>query len=246
MTYKQFAYVYDHLMSDAPYDQWIDYLLFEKEKHHVSGKRVLDLACGTGELSVRLAKKGFDVTGVDISAHMLTVARNKAMEQRVALELYEQDMSQLEGLPTYDIIAIFCDSLNYLQTTDQVKQTFKHVYRHLEEGGLFLFDVHSIYQMIHCFQNETFTWNEQDISYIWYCFPGANPFSVEHELTFFVLDEQGKYDRIDELHHQRTYPISQYIQWLKEARFEVVRVTADFTGEQPNDTSERIFFTCKK
>lgn len=247
MTYKKFAYLYDHLMSDAPYEKWVQFLLAEKSSFNVTGKRVLDLACGTGEVTVRLAQNGFDVTGVDLSTDMLVVARDKATKQNVDIQLYEQDMSELEGLPTYDIIAIFCDSLNYLQTPEKVRKTFEHVFRHLEVGGLFLFDVHSTYQMTERFQNQTFTWNEEAIAYIWDCFPGKHNYSVEHQLSFFVLDEHGqKYDRIDEWHNQRTYTTDTYIQWLEEAGFNIIRVTADFTNESPRDTSKRIFFTCMK
>ncbi len=89
-------------------------------------------------------------------------------------------MAKLEGLGTYDIVTIFCDSLNYLQTADQVVQTFHRVSNHLDEGGLFLFDVHSPYKIEKVFMNQAFSYVTDDISYIWNCYPGETPYTVEH------------------------------------------------------------------
>ncbi|NEY19727.1 class I SAM-dependent methyltransferase [Bacillus ginsengihumi] len=247
MSYEDFAYVYDFLMKDAPYDEWLDWVKRQQKIYHHTGKRVLDLACGTGELSIRLAKNGYHVTGVDLSEDMLTVANQKAMMEGIALSLLQQNMCELEGLFNYDIVTIFCDSLNYLSTSDDVRQTFKHVYTALKPGGMFLFDVHSIYKMENIFAHHTFAENDDEVSYIWNCFEGEHPYSVEHDLSFFVLDQQtGLYERIDELHKQRTFSIEQYGHWLKEAGFTVKTITADFSVDQPSSQSERIFFTCMK
>ncbi|RYI31521.1 MULTISPECIES: class I SAM-dependent methyltransferase [Bacillus] len=247
MTYGKFAYLYDALMKDVPYEGWVETVKSSTEKYRIEGKRLLDLACGTGELSVRLAQAGYDVTGVDLSEDMLAVAQAKAMEQGADISFYQQDMSELEGLGEYDIAGIFCDSLNYLQSEKEVEQTFESVGRHLKEGGLFIFDVHSVYKMEHIFRDQTFALNEDEISYIWECFPGEHPFSIEHELTFFQLDPSlMKYDRYDELHLQRTYPIDIYKDWLLKAGFTLLEITADFETELPAQESERIFFICRK
>lgn len=247
MSYGEFAYIYDVLMQDVPYDRWLEFFLEKAEKFNSSGKNVMELACGTGELALRMAKKGFQVTGVDLSEDMLMVASQKANDQSVHLKLYLQNMSELEGLGLYDIISIFCDSLNYLSSPDEVKETFKRVYSHLNKNGLFLFDVHSIYKMEHIFLNQTFTEVDDEVSYIWNSFKGEYPYSVEHELTFFVLDEKtDQYIRFDELHKQRTYSVKDYSLWLEEAGFELLEVTADFSNGEPNESSERVFFVCRK
>ncbi|MGG3915578.1 class I SAM-dependent DNA methyltransferase [Rossellomorea vietnamensis] len=247
MSYERFAYVYDYLMQDVPYEGWLEYVNRQAEHYSVHGKRVLDIACGTGELSLRLARDGYDVTGVDLSQDMLTIAQEKASAQNVHIQLFQQDMSRLDSLGEYDIITIFCDSLNYLKDESDVESTFKGVYSHLKQDGLFLFDVHSIFKMTQIFMNQTFTLTDEHVSYIWDCFPGEVPNSVEHELTFFVEDEEtGQYDRVEELHKQRTYPILMIKEWLAENGFDVLNITGDFTEEPPNDKSERIFFACKK
>ncbi|CAM3943692.1 class I SAM-dependent DNA methyltransferase [Lederbergia lenta] len=247
MSYERLAYVYDTLMANVPYEKWLHFFKEEKQRHQVHGNRVLDLACGTGEMSVQLAKEGLTVTGVDLSSDMLMVAQEKAEQAKVTINLFQQDMSALEGLDTFDVITVFCDSLNYLQTPEDTKNTFSHAHRHLDENGLFLFDVHSTYQMDYRYVNETFTLNEEKIAYIWDSFVGEHEYSVEHELSFFVLEEEsGLYERFEELHKQRTYSINDYTLWLDEAGFTVLSVTADFTNQPPTETSERIFFTCKK
>ena len=247
MSYQKFAYLYDRLMDDVPYDKWVELLLAAKQEFQIEGSNLLDLACGTGELSVRFAEKGFAVTGADISSDMLSVAQNKAAEQGLSVFFMEQDMSQLEDLPLFNIIGIFCDSLNYLQTEEKVVNTFKGVYEYLEEGGLFLFDVHSLYKMNHLFKNQTYALNDEDVSLIWLCYEGEYLDSVEHDLSFFQLDEASqKYDRYDELHFQRTFSVEQYSSWLKSAGFSILKITADFNDGEIKQDAERIFFYCKK
>lgn len=247
MSYEQFAYLYDELMQDAPYDEWVRFVKEKLVQYQVSGKDLLDLACGTGELSVRFAKEGFSVTGVDLSADMLAVAQAKAQEEGLQIPFFEQDMANLEGHEEFDIIGIFCDSLNYLQSDDDVINTFKSSYNHLKDGGIFFFDVHSLYKISDVFINQSFTLAEEHLSYIWNSFAGDSPNSVEHELSFFVLDEKsGQYNRFDELHYQKTYPVQQYSEWLEQAGFELLEISADFKNQEPQEQSERIFFISRK
>ncbi|TMU85610.1 methyltransferase domain-containing protein [Bacillus sp. BHET2] len=247
MSYERFAYVYDYLMQDVPYDGWLKYVNKQAADYSIQGNKVLDIACGTGELTLKLAVEGYDVTGVDLSQDMLMIAQEKASALNEKIHLFQQDMSELDSLGEYDIITIFCDSLNYLEAEQDVKNTFNSVFAHLKQDGLFLFDVHSIFKMTQIFINQTFTLSDEQVSYIWDCFPGDVPNSVEHELTFFVKDEETRqYERVEELHKQRTYPILTLKEWLTSSGFDVLNITADFTEESPSDQSERIFFACKK
>ncbi|KMY54817.1 methyltransferase [Bacillus sp. FJAT-27231] len=244
MTYERFARVYDFLMEDAPYEQWLDF--FQQHASELPGKSVLDLACGTGELTWRLAEAGWDVTGVDLSDSMLFAARQKAEAKHLSIPLFQQDMRDLEGLGQFDVITIFCDSLNYLTEEEDIKRTFRGVQQHLKKDGLLLFDVHSLYKMLHIFKDGTFTAVNESVSYIWNCFDGEQPDSIEHELTFFVRQEETDlYERFDELHVQRSFAVEQYKTWLQEIGFSDVVITADFTGNSPEETSERIFFVCR-
>ncbi|GIN55849.1 class I SAM-dependent DNA methyltransferase [Lederbergia ruris] len=245
--YGRFAYVYDILMSDVPYNKWLQFVEREKQANQVKGKQILEIACGTGTLSVLLAQNGYEVTGVDLSSDMLMVAHEKAKGMNENITFYEQDMSKLEGLGQYDIVTIFCDSLNYLQSPEQVISTFDRVRAHLNPNGLFLFDIHSPYKIEKVFMDQTFSYVDEEVSYIWDCYSGKTPYTVEHDLTFFLKDDDtSQYERFDEVHMQRTYLVEDYTKWLKEAGFKILSITADFTKDTPKEKSERIFFVCQK
>ncbi len=245
MSYQHFALLYDELMMDAPYENWLQFIMKNIKKYGNGGKRLLDLGCGTGTLSIPLSVQGYNITGVDLSEEMLAIAQAKSIEAGVQIAYYQQDMRELEGFEPFDIIGVFCDSLNYLRTEQDVELTFKNIYDHLLPGGLFLFDVHSIYKMENIFIGQTYCSSDEEISYIWNCFAGDQPHSVEHELTFFVK-ENDLYYRYDEVHYQRTFIVDTYQQWLEKAGFELLEISADFTEEKPEENSERIFFTARK
>ncbi|MEC2076488.1 class I SAM-dependent DNA methyltransferase [Metabacillus fastidiosus] len=246
MIYKGFASIYDYLMDDAPYDLWQSYIEEIISTYRNSGKKILDIGCGTGEIAIRLAKQGFEVTGVDLSEEMLAVANAKAAENNVKLFLLEQDMRSLEGFEqAFDTAIICCDSLNYLETEEDIKRTFKAVSDHLVENGLLIFDVHSLYKINHIFANATFTDQDEEVSYIWNSYLADEPNSIEHDLTFFVK-EGHLYERYDEVHYQRTFKEEQYVRWLEDANFKVVQINADFSVQsKPNEQSERIFFVAQ-
>ncbi|MDG5470877.1 class I SAM-dependent methyltransferase [Jeotgalibacillus sp. ET6] len=249
MSYGRFAQIYDQLMSDMPYDQWTRFLLEKKDQFNIQGKRLLDVGCGTGEWTLQIAQLGFEVTGIDLSDSMLAVASHKAQQSGVEIALYQQDMAEAGGFEPFDIITIFCDSLNYLETEEQLKKTIQNMTSLLNDGGLLIFDVHSPYKIQELFINQTFTYDDGEVAYIWNSFEGEHPLSVEHELSFFVLEDssQDKYLRFDEFHKQRTYPVDYYKSLLENAGFKIESVNADFsTSLSPAAASERIFFTCRK
>ncbi|MFE1243835.1 class I SAM-dependent DNA methyltransferase [Fictibacillus sp. NPDC058756] len=245
MSYQQFAYLYDELMADAPYSKWLSFIKNAVSAYHPNTIRLLDVGCGTGSIPILLAKEGFEVTGVDLSSDMLMVAKEKAENENVALSLFQQDMRDLEGLGSYECVTILCDSLNYILTEEDVKQTFLSAWNHLEPNGLFLFDVHSLHKVNHIFIGNTFGSNNEELSYIWQCYQGEYVNSVEHDLSFFILNKDN-YERYDELHIQRTFSAEEYSKWLKECQFEVLSITADFEDQNPKEQSDRILFIAKK
>ncbi|HHY72942.1 MAG TPA: class I SAM-dependent methyltransferase [Bacillus bacterium] len=245
MSYQHFALLYDDLMTDVPYENWLDFIMKNIESYGNGGKRLLDLGCGTGTLSIPLAENGYDVTGIDLSEEMLAIAQAKSIDACVNIPFYQQDMSELAGFEPFDIIGVFCDALNYLRTEEDVERTIRNIYNLLHPGGLLLFDVHSVYKMEEVFGNQTYCSNDEEISYIWNCFRGEEAYSVEHELTFFVKHND-LYERFDEYHMQRTFPIEKYRIWLEKAGFELLQISADFIEESPKPSSERIFFVARK
>lgn len=246
MTYNKFAYIYDKLMEDAPYEQWVRYIKRICNNYQVDVKSIVDVACGTGSFAIPMAKAGYEVQGIDLSEDMLLVAQEKARENQVSVQFYQQDMRTIDGFYPTDMITIFCDSLNYLESDLDVQETFAAVYRNLKDDGLFLFDVHSVFKMQEVFAGQTFALDDGALAYIWECYEGERDFSVEHELSFFVKKEENTFERFTEFHKQQTFPIETYKAWLQQAGFTIMEITADFTELAPNEESERIFFACKK
>ncbi|WNF72027.1 class I SAM-dependent methyltransferase [Streptococcus suis] len=231
-TYETFAAVYDEIMDDSLYDKWTDFSLRNLPQ---DTKTILELACGTGIQAVRFAQKGYEVTGLDLSYEML--------------ELAQADMIALEGVGDFDAVTCYSDSLCYMADQEAVLRVFEGVHSVLNQGGTFLFDVHSIYQMEEVFAGYSYHENYEDFAFVWDTYEGEHEHSIVHELTFFVKDEDSQEERFirrDEVHEERTYPIETYVELLKEAGFTSVEVFADFEDQAPTETSQRWFFKAVK
>lgn len=244
MSYAHLAAIYDRLMADTPYDQWLTWVTGVWEKLG-KPKTVLDLGCGTGSIAIPLSKQGFRVTGVDLSAEMLAIAYEKMRLAQADVSWVQQDMRELVLSPVDSVISL-CDSLSYLTEAADVQATFAKVYAHLQPGGTFLFDVHSPYKILHIFGDNTFTLQEEDVAYIWDCYVDPLRYEVEHQLTFFLQQPNGLYQRVEESHLQRAYQPLLMLSWLRDAGFQQVTLTADFRPEPPHAKSERLFFTARK
>ncbi|CAM3113689.1 class I SAM-dependent methyltransferase [Filibacter tadaridae] len=243
-SYSQFASVYDELMTDIPYEAYVDIL--DGAAAGIEGKRILDIGCGTGLLSVKLAKRGADVTGIDLSTDMLAVARERATSLSLPIQFVQQPMQELEGFSGFDVAVIAIDSLNYVLDRADVLATFKHVHKALSVGGSLVFDVHSLFKIDEIFMEGPFTFDNNRIAYIWETDEGDVPHSVYSELAFFVREESGLYRRFDEIHTQRTFEVNSYVELLREAGFSIERIFADWEDEAPHEESERIFFQVRK
>lgn len=244
-NYNRFAVIYDTLMTeDIPYDEYVH--LIQETIGSLSGQRVLDVGCGTGILSLKLAQLGARVTGVDLSGNMLKIAKERAEAFQQEVEFIERPMQQLDTFSEFDMAVISIDSLNYVVNEQEVRQTFAGLYASLRKGGKLLFDVHSTFKTDVIFMESPFVYDDDDISYIWQTEEGETPHTVVSQLSFFVKNEEGTYDRFDEEHVQRTYPIHTYVQMLEEAGFEIERIFADWEDEAPEEESERIFFQVAK
>ncbi|WP_202412506.1 class I SAM-dependent DNA methyltransferase [Halobacillus litoralis] len=242
MSYGDMARVYDLLMQDAPYEQWVKFTKLMLQQYHSEGQRILDVGCGTGEITHRLHQEGFQMTGIDLSSDMLTVAQQK--NPQAAIEWIQQDMTTLEGLSAYDCVISYCDVVNYLTDDQKVQQAFHSIYQSLAQGGVFLFDVHSIDHIRNDLSGATFAEVRDDLSFIWFCDPGELENSLVHDLTFFVGND-GKYHRFDEIHEQRGYDHTVLNAWLTQSGFKVQGVFSDFR-ETPSTDGERWLFVCTK
>jgi len=242
MAYETFAFVYDEVMDTGLYKRWLEFSL----RHLGERKQVLELACGTGALAVEFAKDGFDVTALDLSEEMLMIASGRAQEAEVDIQFVEGDMLDLSDVGTYQAITCFSDSICYMQNEMDVQQVFDGVYQILEDEGVFIFDVHSTYQIDEVFPSYSYHYQTEEFAFLWDSYQGQTPHSIEHFLTFFVQDEEGRFIREDELHEERTYALDTYVMLLENAGFSNVEAYADFIDSEPNEKSRRWFFVCHK
>ncbi|HBV48568.1 MAG TPA: SAM-dependent methyltransferase [Lactobacillus sp.] len=244
MIYSSFAKLYDELMEPTMYDQWLDFV--EQELPKTTGQ-ILDLACGAGRLAVMLAQNGYQVSGVDLSEEMLALAEMHAREADLAIPFMQGNMLDLSALGQYSAVTCFADSFCYLQDEAQVLQAFKEVYQHLENDGKFIFDVITPYQTDEVYPGYMYNYTTEDQAFIWSSFTDEFEHSAVHELTFFVWNEAlASYERVSEIHHERTYELEVYQRLLTQAGFKDITVSADFgKGELTLETT-RWFFSCHK
>ncbi|WP_125981424.1 class I SAM-dependent DNA methyltransferase [Loigolactobacillus iwatensis] len=244
MIYQTFATLYDEMMDTTLYDRWLSFVQkYAPKKAH----KLLELACGTGILAVKLAKQGYQVTGLDLSEEMLTLAANHAMENQVTLPLIQGNMLDLSDIGQYEIVTCLDDSLCYMPDEASIEQVFQQVAACLKPGGQFLFDMHSLHQIDDLFPGYMYNYKSVDQAFMWTSYVGEHPHSIEHDLTFFVWDDERQaYQEISELHKERTYPIEVIRQALLAAGFSNVIVRAEFGDEAVTADSIRWFFVAQK
>ena len=240
-TYGRFAYIYDRLMQGVGYDDWADYI----SRLLGDAKTVIECGCGTGELTTRLAKMGFFMTGLDISEDMLGVASEKLRKNGLAVPLICMDMSEFYVHSPADAILCACDGVNYLTSVNRAEDFFLSSFRALKPGGTLLFDISTRYKLERVIGNNTFASDEGDAAYIWDNSYDGDKSLCEMRLTFFSRKDQ-LYERFEETHVQRAHTEQELRRALAETGFGLVRVYDAFTLEPPKPESERLQFFAKK
>lgn len=230
-------------MDDSLYAKWAEYV--EKEAGTID-KTLLDVACGTGDLTILLADK-FHVTGTDLSDEMLKIAEEKAQKAKKTIPFIQSNMMDLYDFEKFDVITCFDDSICYLKDEDELAVAFNQAFEHLNAGGKYLFDAHSLYQMDEVFPGYMFNHRTEDSAFMWNSFEGEYPHSIEHELTFFNWNDKIKgYSVNTELHKERTYPIETFKMILNDIGFKNIQVSAEFGKSEVKNDSTRWFFSAEK
>jgi SAM-dependent methyltransferase len=252
VAYESFAKVYDRLMVDMPYAEWLDYLeqsIQRRVQEPKSIRSLVDLGCGTGSLSIPLARKGYQVTGVDYAPEMLAIAEQKRLtdaSQRPLnnLQFLELDMCDLQLSEPADVMFSFCDSMNYVTDEVRFRQLLQNVYQHLRPNGLFVFDVHMETTFEQYDEEQPFVLDDADIAYIWTCDYQAP--LIEHHLSIFTQIDGEHFQRIEEWHQQRYWSPQSLQQMLIEAGFAQIELCADFTFLPVDATTRRLFVIASK
>ena len=244
--YNDFASVYDTLMDDYDYDAWCAHYLQLMQANGKKPVRIAECACGTGSLSVRFAREGLSVTGVDLSNAMLRQAEEKARRWGVQVSFVRQDMKKLALTRRVDAVLATCDGVNYLTEESDVKSFFTSAYAALKPGGMLCFDCSSRHKL-ETVMGDAFFGEERDgIATLWQNRLNRTNHVLEMDVTFFVREDDGRYRRFREQHHQRAHSCEEIIQWLNESGFELIAVYGDMRMDAPREEDLRIHYVAKK
>lgn len=245
LIYTNFAYFYDKLMKDVDYPKWADYIEKIFAKYKIRPSLMLDLGCGTGSMCVEMAGRGYEMIGTDISEDMLSCAREKLAVKGLDVLLLNQDMVSFELYGTVDAIISLVDSVNYITDKRDLKRMFKLVNNYLNPGGLFIFDINSVYKFENILADNVFYSVEDEICYIWQNSFDRKTVLCEFDLTFFV-QHNAMYQRFDEIHHERAYTSEEIRQAVEASGLEFCAEYGAFSLKPPAGDCERIFFVCRK
>lgn len=243
--YSVFSQYYDTLMSGTDYPRRAEYLLSLLEHLGHRPGLSLDLACGTGSLTLELYRRGIDIYGVDASAEMLSQAREKCMDAGADILFLRQRMQDLDLYGTVNTVFCTMDSINHLQGKDELYKAFQKVSLFLEPGGYFVFDMNTIFKHERVLENHTFVYDTESVYCVW-----QNRFSpgsgrVDISLDFFERD--GKiYRRSTERFSEFAYPAEKVAVWLRECGFCKVHMYHELSLEQPKEDSQRLVVAARK
>ena len=283
-AYTDFARVYDIFMDETPYEQWADFLISLIETYGISKpvrgdlapekgedgilsserNLVVDLGCGTGTLTELLAKRGYDMIGVDNSQEMLEAALLKKQESGSEILYLCQDMQELNLYSTVGTVISICDSVNYLLRDEEVEKTFWLVNNYLYPGGLFVFDFNTVYKYEQVIGDATIAENRESCSFIWENYYHPKQRINEYDLTIFVREERGPlkeqssrqqqtkpfqpelFRRFSETHFQRGYTPEEMTGFVERAGMQVVQVLDADTHGPVTDVSERVYVIARE
>lgn len=237
--YAALAAFYDRLTDDVEYDRRAARLLTLFERHRTRPTSLLDLACGTGSLTCRLADAGIDMIGVDGSADMLAVAMERAADRGQELLFLEQDMRELDLYGTVEGAVCILDGLCHLTNTADIKETLHRLSLFIEPGGLLIFDVNTPYKHREILGDNSFVLEQEDFICVWRNRLIERTCEVEQVLDFFVEQEPDFYERLTDVVRERAYSTRTWERLLAESDFEVVAVYDDLSDNAPSPTTQR-------
>lgn len=214
-SYSYFASVYDYLMEDFDYDEVFSF--FIDKVNPKKDESILELACGTGEMSLRLSDAA-DLTCLDISESMLQIASEKARKAYLKATHVAADMTSLELGRKFDVVVSFLDGYNYLTKEDDLLKSFSSVYEHLTEGGRFFFDMSSMHKLKDVIGDATYYETHDDFDYVWDNYYDEDRDVLDFDFIIYKMDN-GKYEKLVESHSQRAYEPKIVTELMKKAGF---------------------------
>lgn len=244
-SYEALAGCYDRFTTDVDYGAWADFIEKQIQRRHLTAKRVLDLACGTGSLTYELASRGYEMTGVDLSYEMLSVAEEKNRDVHPTQPAFFcQPMQRLLLPQPVDVCVCCLDSVNYVTKPLQLQRAFSRVYETLNDGGLFLFDINTP-EKLTGLDGQMFLDETEDAYCVW-----RAEYSVRRRIcTYFmdIFEQTGDlWQRETELHEEYAYEPAELTAFLQQAGFMKIRQYGNLRLRKPQPGEDRIFFVAQK
>lgn len=242
--YSAIADCYDALNSHIDYNGWADKLKNIMKGYGIDkGELVLDLACGTGNITLPLSQYGYDMIGIDLSYDMLNRAMSKKGSDKVLWLC--QDMRSFELYGTVRAAICCLDSINYLTGRVGLTKCFSWVHNYLDPDGIFIFDVNTPFKFETVYSNNHYVMESDGVLCAWKNYYDKKSGLCDFELSFFYENDDGSYTRFDELQRERCWSINTLKSCLIKNGFEILSISEDLDGSPLADTSERAFFVCR-
>lgn len=240
--YKELAVFYDSLMTDVPYQLWAQYLQSIFRRYNSTPETILDVACGTGNVSKALADLGYKVTGIDLSADMIQIAKSKNLPD---IAFHNQGIAQLNLSSRFQAAVSLFDSINYVTDPSELALGMQKVYEHLEDNALFVFDVNTIYALENHFFDRACLSDNYNPKFVW-----TSEFNYADSICTvsmtFEATLNGEKVVFKEVHKQRGYSIDELSSIVVGAGFELLDVFKAYKFSKPTKRSDRVFFIGRK
>ncbi|MBQ6256429.1 MAG: class I SAM-dependent methyltransferase [Clostridia bacterium] len=245
--YTAFARVYDELMNTVDYDAWAARYASLMGACGVPEKgKCVECACGTGNLTLRLKKRGYQITGTDVSEDMLAAAMEKARAAGLMIPFVRQDMCTLTVPRRVDCVLATCDGVNYLTSPEHAKAFFAAAFSALRPGGALIFDVSTPDKLKNTLGSNTLYSDDDSVSYIWRNAWDEKNACVTLSLSLFVRRSDGAYDRLEERQTQRAHSRQELKSWLTEAGFQDIQFFGRLRETPPRTGDDRWHVAAKK
>lgn len=243
-AYKNLAASYDRLTNDVDYQATVDFYYEILNREGLSPRTAVDLACGTGSVTAILAEKGLRVIGVDMSEDMLTIAQQKASELENQPLFLCQQLQRLYLPRGVDLAVCALDSLDYITEPRDCAEAIRRVYKVLNPGGIFIFDVNTP-EKLRAMDGQVFLDEDDDVYCVW-----RGEFDEQTNICSYAMDlfqrEGENWQRSYEEHREYAYSQEQLTGFLKDAGFTHIEVYADRLFEAPREGEQRIYMKARK
>ena len=243
-AYKNLALSYDRLTNDVDYEATVAFYKEILKREGLRPRTAVDLACGTGSVTEILARQGLEVIGVDLSEEMLTVAMEKVMDMENPPRFVCQPLQNLRLPRGVDLAVCALDSLDYITSPDDCKEAIRRVYKALNPGGIFIFDVNTP-EKLRAMDGQVFLDEDDDVYCVW-----RGEFDRETNICSYGMDlfqRRGNvWERSFEEHREYAYSREQLTRYLRAAGFTHIAVYADRLFEAPREGEQRIYFKARK